>query len=69
MALQAATYNAAKYLRADAHMGSISAGHDATLILLEGDPVQDIAATERVSDVFLKGEQIQRYKLVHQEKQ
>jgi imidazolonepropionase-like amidohydrolase/ABC-type multidrug transport system permease subunit len=68
VALQAATYNAARYLRAEQHIGLIAPGHEATLVLLDGNPLDDIAATERVSDVFLKGEQIQRYRLVHQEK-
>jgi imidazolonepropionase-like amidohydrolase len=69
VALQAATYNAAKYLRAEQRMGLIAADHEATLVLLEGNPLEDISATERISDVFLKGEQIARYKLVHQDKQ
>ena len=68
-ALQAATYNAARYLHAEQHIGSIAAGHDATLVLIEGDPVQDISATERITDIFLKGEQIARYKLVHPDKE
>jgi imidazolonepropionase-like amidohydrolase/ABC-type multidrug transport system permease subunit len=68
-ALQAATYNAARYLHAEQRMGLIAPGHEATLVLLEGNPLEDISATERISDVFLKGEQIQRYKLVHQDKQ
>jgi imidazolonepropionase-like amidohydrolase/ABC-type multidrug transport system permease subunit len=67
VALQAATSTAAKYLRAEDRIGSIQKGRDATFLLLEGDPVQDITATERISDIFYKGEQVQRYKLVHQE--
>ncbi|MGA8030254.1 MAG: amidohydrolase family protein, partial [Bryobacteraceae bacterium] len=38
VALQAATYNAAKVLRADNRIGSIQPGRDASLILLDGDP-------------------------------
>jgi imidazolonepropionase-like amidohydrolase len=67
VALQAATLNAAKYLRADDRIGSIRNGRDATFLLLDGDPVQDITATERISDIFYKGEQVQRYKLLQQE--
>ena len=66
--LQAATHNAAKYLRAEDRIGLIANGHDATLILLDGDPVQDITATERISEVFFRGEQVIRWKVLDQEK-
>jgi imidazolonepropionase-like amidohydrolase/ABC-type multidrug transport system permease subunit len=68
VALQAATHNAAKYLRAEDRIGLIANGHDATLILLDGDPVQDITATERISEVFFRGEQVIRWKVLDQEK-
>lgn len=63
--LQAATYNAARYLHAADRFGIIAPGRDATFLLLEGDPVNDISATERISDIFFKGEQLQRFKLLH----
>jgi imidazolonepropionase-like amidohydrolase len=63
VALQAATYNAAKLLGAEARIGLIHQGYDATLLLVDGNPLQDIAATERISLVFLKGEEINRSKL------
>jgi len=69
VALQAATYNAAKVLRADGRIGSIQKGRDATLILLDGDPLQDIANTERVSLVMFRGQRISRSELFHQDKQ
>ena len=59
-ALQAATYNAARLLRADNRIGSIAAGHEANLLLVDGDPLTDIAATERISLVVYKGERIRR---------
>jgi imidazolonepropionase-like amidohydrolase len=62
-ALQAATYNAAKLLRADGRMGLIRQGYEATLLLVDGNPLQDISATERISEVLLKGEPINRSKL------
>jgi imidazolonepropionase-like amidohydrolase/ABC-type multidrug transport system permease subunit len=69
VALQAATYNAAKVLRADDRIGSIQKGRDATLILLDGDPLQDIANTERISLVMFRGERISRSELFDQDKQ
>jgi imidazolonepropionase-like amidohydrolase/ABC-type multidrug transport system permease subunit len=66
VALQAATYNAAKVLRVDNQMGIIKEGHDATLILLDGDPVQDIGNTEHINAVYFKGEHIDRSDLFDQ---
>lgn len=62
-ALRAATFNAAKLLRADARLGSLTTGHDATLLLLDGNPLEDIAVTERISGLFLKGERVNRTSL------
>ena len=63
IALQAATANAARLLRADARIGLIAAGHDANLLVVDGDPTHDISATERISLVVLKGERIRRVDL------
>ncbi len=68
VALQAATYNAAKVLRAGDRIGSIQKGRDATLVLLDGDPLQDISNTERISLVMFHGERVSRSELFHQEK-
>ena len=66
-ALQAATGNAAKVLRADGRIGLIASGRDATLILLDGDPLQDISNTERVSSVMFRGERLDRPDLFNQD--
>jgi imidazolonepropionase-like amidohydrolase len=68
-ALQAATYNAAKVLRADNRIGSIQKGRDATLILLDGDPLQDISNTERIELVMFRGERVDRSELFKQDKE
>jgi imidazolonepropionase-like amidohydrolase/ABC-type multidrug transport system permease subunit len=68
-ALEAATYNAATVLRAAERIGSIQKGRDATLIVLEGDPLQDIANTERISMVMFRGERISRADLFDQDKE
>ena len=65
-ALQAATYNAARLLRADQRIGLIRKGYDASLLLVDGNPLQDISATERISTVFFKGERVDRSDLFDQ---
>ncbi len=69
VALEAATYNAAKVLRADNRIGLIQKGRDATLVLLDGDPLQDISNTERISQVMFRGERVARSELFQQEKE
>ncbi len=68
-ALKAATYNAAKALRADERIGLIQKGREASFILLDGDPVQDIAVTEHINSVYFKGERIDRPGLFDQDKE
>ena len=67
VALQAATYNAARLLRAENHIGSIRVGNDADLLLVDGNPLEDITAVERISIVVFKGEQLDRSDLFNQE--
>ena len=66
VALQAATYNAAKALGASDRIGAIAAGLDANLLLVNGDPLSDISATEGISMVIFKGERIRRNSLFDQ---
>ncbi len=63
VALNAATLNAAKALRANARLGSIEKGKDATMLVVDGNPLQDIKAAEAISFVMLKGEQVNRAEL------
>ncbi|MGP8245759.1 MAG: amidohydrolase family protein [Bryobacteraceae bacterium] len=65
-ALQAATVNAAQLLRASAHIGAIRIGLDANLLLVDGNPLEDISATERISLVVFEGERIRRAELFDQ---
>jgi imidazolonepropionase-like amidohydrolase/ABC-type multidrug transport system permease subunit len=66
VALQAATLNAARLLRADKRIGSIRAGNDADLLVVDGNPLEDITATERISMVVFKGERVDRTELLNQ---
>jgi hypothetical protein len=47
-------------------VGRIAPGLDATLVLVDGNPLEDIAATERILVVFLKGERVRRGELLNQ---
>jgi len=67
VALQAATFNAAKLLRAENRIGSIHPGNDADLLIVDGNPLEDISATERISMVVFKGERIDRTSLFEQQ--
>jgi len=66
VALQAATFNAARLLRAEKKIGSIQPGNDADLLVVDGNPLEDITATERISLVVFKGERIDRTELFNQ---
>jgi Amidohydrolase family len=54
-AIQAATINPAKLLGREATQGSVAAGKRADLVLLEADPVADIANTRRIAAVVVSG--------------
>ncbi|HXS93288.1 MAG TPA: amidohydrolase family protein [Candidatus Limnocylindrales bacterium] len=63
VALQAATGNAAKLLRAENRIGAIRKGMHADLLLVDGNPLLDITATERISLVVFEGERVRRSEL------
>ena len=67
VALQAATLNSAKALGAGARLGSLEPGKDATMLVVDGNPLQDIKAIEAISFVIFKGERIDRSGLFDQE--
>ncbi len=67
VALRAATGNAAALLRAQDRIGLIAVGRDADLLLVDGNPVDDIKRTESIRTVFSKGERIDRPGLFDQE--
>jgi imidazolonepropionase-like amidohydrolase len=53
--LQAATLNGARALGVDDRLGSIEAGKQADLIVVQGNPLQDIKAARHVNRVFKSG--------------
>ncbi|HSV61843.1 MAG TPA: amidohydrolase family protein [Chthoniobacterales bacterium] len=66
VALQASTLNAAKLLRADARIGTVEKGKEATLLIVDGNPLQDVHALSAVSTVFMKGERVNRTALLQE---
>jgi len=66
VALQAATYNGAQLLRTADRMGLIKKGYEASLLLVDGNPLKDISVTERISMVMFKGERVDRSDLFDQ---
>ncbi len=54
-ALQAATFNPARYLGKERELGSIQPGKLADLVLLDADPLQDIHNTTKIRAVFANG--------------
>ena len=59
-ALRMATSEAAAVLDDGADYGVIEVGKRADLVLVEGDPLADIAATEKISGVWQDGVRVQR---------
>ena len=59
-ALQAATYDGARLLGAANRIGLIQPGYEASLLLVDGNPLQEISATERISTLLFKGERVNR---------
>ncbi len=67
VALQAATGNAARLLRRQDRIGLIAKGRDADLLLVDGNPIEDIRRTESIQTIFFKGERINRPDLFDQQ--
>lgn len=66
VALQAATSNAAKLLRVDHRIGTIEKGKEASLFIVDGNPLQDVRALSSISVVLMKGERVVRSEIFEQ---
>ena len=67
VALQAATGNAAGLLNAGSRIGTIEKGKDATLLMVDGNPLEDVRALSSISMVLMKGERVGRASLLNQD--
>ena len=54
-AIKIASFNGAKFLGEDAHVGSISVGKQADLVVVKGNPAANISDIEKVEIVFKDG--------------
>jgi imidazolonepropionase-like amidohydrolase len=62
-ALRTATINPARYLGQQQTKGTVAAGSDADLVLLDADPLSDIANTRRINAVVVRGRLLDRAEL------
>lgn len=63
IAVQGATSRAAAAIGLDSRLGRIREGVEATLLLLDGDPLADIKSTERLATYFFRGGRVNRTRL------
>ncbi len=62
-ALQSATINPARFLKREAELGTVSVGKLADLVLLEANPLENIAHTKRIAAVIVNGRYLSRAEL------
>ena len=65
-ALQSGTFNAARYFGTEAANGSVATGKRADLLLLDANPVEDIANSTRIAGVMIAGRWMDRRALDEQ---
>ena len=53
--LATATINPARYLGMDADLGSIETGKLADLQVIDGNPLEDVKSTDRITHVMVNG--------------
>lgn len=67
--LMGATSKAAALLGVDRQIGYLRPGYDASFILVEGNPLEDIAATERLAYVMYLGEHVRREAMLEDQRE
>ena len=61
--LQATTLNAAEFLHRETTMGTVDQGKDADLVLLDANPIVDVANLDKISAVLVNGRYFPRQSL------
>jgi imidazolonepropionase-like amidohydrolase len=61
--LRSATLVPVQFMNMQDRLGSIEAGKTASMILVRGNPLEDVRNTQRIESVFLRGEYFDRQKL------
>ncbi|HDZ04683.1 amidohydrolase family protein [Maribacter sp.] len=61
--LKSATYNPALFMKKQDEFGTVEVGKTASLVLLDGNPLENIGNTKRISSIFLRGRYLDREKL------
>ena len=62
-ALRSGTVNPARFFGLDEKLGDVRAGHEADLVLLDANPLADIANSRRIHGVMLRGRWLSRAEL------
>jgi imidazolonepropionase-like amidohydrolase len=59
-AIRTATYNAAQMMKADAEWGSVQTGRRANLLIVNGNPAEQISDTRKIETVIIGGKVLDR---------
>ena len=59
-AIVAATSDAAKFLGMEEQLGTIAAGRGADFLVLDANPLDDMANMRRIAAVYLRGKEVDR---------
>lgn len=67
--LRAATFHAARVSGAGQRLGLLQPGFEATLLIVDGNPLEDITTTARINFILAKGERVLRQDMLERVKE